>query len=170
MKNLFGMALVAISLIFTACGDSNAAKKVNDANVETSAADAAKAASAAPVMSFDKVMHDFGTIAEGERVQTVFSFTNTGKSDLIIVDARGSCGCTVPSYPKNTPIVPGGTGEITVSFDSNNKPNMQQKTVTISANTESGREMLRIKAMVSPDHVKQAQRNEQARARQQANN
>lgn len=170
MKNLFGMALVAISLIFTACGDSNAAKKVNDANVETSAADAAKAASAAPVMSFDKVMHDFGTIAEGERVQTVFSFTNTGKSDLIIVDARGSCGCTVPSYPKNTPIVPGGTGEITVSFDSNNKPNMQQKTVTISANTESGREMLRIKAMVSPDPVKQAQRNEQARARQQANN
>lgn len=170
MKKLFGLAFLASALFVTACGDNSAAKKVDANNVQTSAADAAAAASEAPIMSFDKVMHDFGTIAEGERVQTVFSFTNTGKSDLVIVDARGSCGCTVPSYPKNTPIPPGGTGEITVSFDSSNKPNMQQKSVTISANTESGREMLRIKAMVSPDPVKQAQRNEQARARQQANN
>ena len=170
MKKFIGIAMIASAVIMTACGDSNAAKKVDDKKVETSAADAAAAATEAPVMTFDKVMHDFGTIAEGERVQTVFSFTNTGKSDLVIVDARGSCGCTVPSYPKNTPIAPGDTGEITVSFDSNNKPNMQQKTVTISANTESGREMLRIKAMVTPDPVKQAQRDEQAKARQQANN
>ena len=170
MKKLLGIAMIGSAVLFTACGDSNAAKKVDDKKVETSAAEAAAAATEAPVMTFDKVMHDFGTIAEGERVQTVFSFTNTGKSDLVIVDARGSCGCTVPSYPENTPIAPGEKGEITVSFDSNNKPNMQQKTVTISANTESGREMLRIKAMVTPDPVKQAQRNEQAKARQQANN
>lgn len=170
MKKLVGIAMVASMMMVASCGDNNAAKKVDAANVETTAADAAAAATQAPVMTFDKVMHDFGTITEGERVQTVFSFTNTGKSDLVIVDARGSCGCTVPSFPKNTPIAPGQTGEITVSFDSNNKPNMQQKTVTISANTESGREMLRIKAMVTPDPVKQAQRNEQARARQQANN
>lgn len=170
MKKLVGIAMVASMTMVASCGDNNAAKKVDAANVETTAADAAAAATQAPVMTFDKVMHDFGTITEGERVQTVFSFTNTGKSDLVIVDARGSCGCTVPSFPKNTPIAPGQTGEITVSFDSNNKPNMQQKTVTISANTESGREMLRIKAMVNPDPVKQAQRNEQARARQQANN
>lgn len=170
MKKILGIAMIASAVVLTACGDSNAAKKVDDKKVETSAADAAAAATEAPVMTFDKVMHDFGTIAEGERVQTVFTFTNTGKSDLVIVDARGSCGCTVPSYPKNTPIAPGEKGEITVSFDSNNKPNMQQKTVTISANTESGREMLRIKAMVNPDPVKQAQRDEQAKARQQANN
>ena len=170
MKKIIGIAMLASAVMISSCGDSNAAKKVDDKNVEASATDAAAAAADAPVMTFDKVLHDFGTIAEGERVQTVFTFTNTGKSDLVIVDARGSCGCTVPSYPKNTPIAPGETGEITVSFDSNNKPNMQQKTVTISANTESGREMLRIKANVTPDPVKQAQRNEQAKARQQANN
>ena len=72
-------------------------------------------------------------------------------------------------YPKNTPIKPGETGQILVSFDSNNKPNMQQKTVTISANTQSGRETLRIKAMVNADPVKQKQRDELAKARQQQN-
>ena len=57
-------------------------------------------------------------------------------------------------------------GEITVSFDSNNKPGNQQKSVTLSANTASGREMLRIKSLVTPDPVKQQQREAQAKARQ----
>lgn len=167
MKKYLLLASSVLSLALVACNDS-ATKKVNQNATE--AATKAAVNTDAPVMTFDKIMHDFGTIKEGERVQTVFSFTNTGNSDLIIVDARGSCGCTVPSYPRNTPIPPGGTGEIMVSFDSNNKPNMQQKTVTLSANTQSGRETLRIKAMVSPDPVKAEQRAAQARARQQANN
>ena len=146
-----------------ACNES-ASKKVNQ---EKATENAEKKAAAFAAMSFDKTMHDFGNIEEGETVQTTFSFTNTGQSDLIIVDARGSCGCTVPDYPKNTPIAPGATGQIVVSFDSSNKPNMQQKTVTISANTASGRETLRIKAMVTPDPVKQKQRDEAAKARQQ---
>lgn len=146
-----------------ACNES-ASKKVNQ---EKATENAEKKAAASAAMSFDKTMHDFGNIEEGETVQTTFSFTNTGQSDLIIVDARGSCGCTVPDYPKNTPIAPGATGQIVVSFDSSNKPNMQQKTVTISANTASGRETLRIKAMVTPDPVKQKQRDEAAKARQQ---
>ena len=122
-------------------------------------------------MTFDKNLHDFGTIQEGETVSTLFTFTNTGKSDLIIVDARGSCGCTVPEYPKNIPISPGGTGTLRVSFNSNNMPNLQQKTVTISANTDSGRESIRIKAMVTPDPAKQRQRDAQqaARLQQQSN-
>jgi len=126
----------------------------------------AKTSTGGPVMTFDKVVHDFGTINEGDKVTTVFNFTNTGNEDLIIVDARGSCGCTVPQYPKNTAIAPGATGEITVSFDSSNKPGNQQKSVTLSANTASGREMLRIKSQVTPDPVKQQQREAQAKARQ----
>ena len=106
-------------------------------------------------MTFDKTVHDFGIINEGEIVQTKFYFTNTGKVDLIIVDARGSSiGTTVPYWPKYVPIAPGGSGEILVSFDSSNKPNMQQRSVTINANTSSGRETLRIKARVSPDPAK----------------
>ena len=52
------------------------------------------------IMTFDKTVHDFGTINEGETVETTFTFTNTGKPDLIIVDARASCeGCIVLNYP-----------------------------------------------------------------------
>lgn len=167
MKKLVLLTLLGAFVMTTAC-DESAAKKVNSTNVQNTNNGTAQSTDA-PVMTFDKVAHDFGTINEGDRVQTTFSFTNTGNSDLIIVDARGSCGCTVPNYPKNTPIPPGGTGEIVVSFDSSNKPNMQQKTVTLSANTQSGREMLRIKAMVTPDPVRQKQREDQARARQQSN-
>ncbi|MDA9572165.1 DUF1573 domain-containing protein, partial [Flavobacteriaceae bacterium] len=124
-------------------------------------------ATGVPAMTFEKVSHDFGTITEGEKVTTSFGFTNTGDADLIIVDARGSCGCTVPQYPKNTPIAPGESGSIVVSFDSSNKPGVQQKSVTLSANTATGREMLRIKSNVTPDPIKQQQREAQAKARQQ---
>jgi hypothetical protein len=156
-----------ICILFTALSacNENASKKVD----QEKAAAASETNTITAAMNFDKVSHDFGTIEEGETVQTAFNFTNTGKADLLIVDARGSCGCTVPKYPKNIPIKPGETGQILVSFDSSNKPNMQQKTVTISANTQSGRETLRIKAMVNADPVKQKQRDDLAKARQQQN-
>lgn len=167
MKKYFILTLSALALTFTACGDNPEKKEAPASAVEASSA---KAVSNAPVMTFDKTIHDFGNIQEGERVETIFTFTNTGKSDLVIVDARGSCGCTVPEYPKNTPIAPGATGSIRVSFDSSNKPNLQQKTVTISANTDSGRETIRIKAMVQADPVKEQQRQAAAAARLQQNN
>ncbi len=164
MKKYFILSLAALALTFTACGE-NTEKK--EAPATAVAASSAKAVSNAPVMTFDKTIHDFGNIQEGQRVETLFTFTNTGKSDLVISDARGSCGCTVPEYPKNTAIAPGASGEIRVSFDSSNKPNLQQKTVTISANTDSGRETIRIKAMVQADPVRQQQREAAAAARLQ---
>ena len=167
MKKFF-YSILSLAFITASCGET-ATKKINQDNVDATAAQAQAATSNSPVMTFNKMSHDFGNINEGDVVTTTFSFTNTGKSDLIIVDARGSCGCTVPQYPKNVPIAPGATGEIMVSFDSNNKPSLQQKAVTISANTESGREMLRIKAMVAPDPVKEKQRQAQAKARQAQN-
>jgi hypothetical protein len=163
------IALIFVcTLLFVAgaCNES-ATKKLDK---EKASQNATETPTATTAMSFDKTLHDFGNIKEGETVQTSFTFTNTGQANLIIVDARGSCGCTVPNYPKNTAIAPGASGEILVSFDSSNKPNMQQKTVTISANTSSGRETLRIKAMVSPDPVKQKQRDDAAKARQQNSN
>ena len=101
-------------------------------------------------ITFDRIFHDFGTIKEGEIAKTIFTFTNTGENDLFIVDAIGSCGCTVPKYPKNIAIKPGETGEIEVNFDSNGRPNLQQKVVKVSANTSTGGELLRIQAFVEP--------------------
>tara|TARA_B100001287_G_C22660422_1_gene520034 strand:+ start:602 stop:1156 length:555 start_codon:yes stop_codon:yes gene_type:complete len=167
MKNYLSILVLTIFLTATYCGE-NVNKK--DSKSENLSSSAITDATDSPIMSFDKTLHDFGNIKEGETVETIFTFTNTGKSDLIIVDARGSCGCTVPEYPKNTPIPPGEGGKIKVSFDSSNKPNMQQKTVTISANTNSGRETIRIKALVQADPVKQKQRDAAAAARAQQNN
>ena len=102
-----------------------------------------------PKVKLDKEIHDFGTIAEGDVVETEFIVTNTGASDLLIVDAKGSCGCTVPEPPKD-PIKPGESAPIKVSFDSKGKPGNQEKTVTLTTNTENGREMFKIKATVTP--------------------
>lgn len=97
---------------------------------------------------FDKDTHDFGKIKQGDDVEYNFKFTNTGKEPLIIENAQGSCGCTVPSYPKE-PVPPGGTGEIHVKFNSAGKSGAQQKTVTLTANTDpSVTTLLTIKADV----------------------
>ena len=164
MKKLLIICIAISFTSFTSCQDGSA-KKINNSN--TSAPPEKSTTAEEPIMTFDNISYDFGTINEGDKVTTKFSFTNTGNADLIIVDARGSCGCTVPEYPKNTPIAPGQSQTITVNFDSSNKPGIQQKSVTLSANTSSGREMLRIKANVTPDPVKQKQREDQAKARQQ---
>jgi len=87
-----------------------------------------------PKFTFEKDVHDFGKIIQGEKVSYSFKFTNTGKSDLIINSANGSCGCTVPNYPKQ-PIPSGGTGQIDITFDSSGKQGKQTKTVTLLSNT-----------------------------------
>ena len=94
-----------------------------------------------PKMEFDDVRYDFGTITQGERVTTYYHFKNTGKSALIITSAKGSCGCTVPSFPKE-PIAPGGEGDIKVVFDSDGKKGRQNKKVTIVANTHPSTNMV----------------------------
>ena len=135
------------AMTFVSCKDK-AAEKVKEENVEIAADRDAKNADY-PVMTFAEVEHDFGTINEGDVVEHKFTFTNTGKAPLVIVSAKGSCGCTVPDWPKE-PVAPGATGEMLVKFNSNGKPNQQTKQVTITANTEAGQEILKIKAMVTP--------------------
>ena len=103
-----------------------------------------------PAFEFAKEDHDFGTIKEGDVVSHVFQFTNTGDVPLIISSATASCGCTVPQWPKE-PVGVGATGEIHVSFNSKNKPGIQNKTITITANTNPKTARLKIKANVSPN-------------------
>ena len=100
-------------------------------------------------MKFDREVHDFGRVKEGEIAKTVFRFTNTGKKPLIISSAMGSCGCTVPSWPKE-PVKPGETGEIKVEFNSEGKKGENEKTVTVNANTNPPTSTLIIKSTVIP--------------------
>lgn len=88
-----------------------------------------------PTMKFEELDHNFGTIKQGESVTYIFKFKNDGKEPLIINTAVGSCGCTVPEYPKE-PIRPNGAGEIKVTFNSTGKSGPQDKTVTITYDTD----------------------------------
>lgn len=103
-----------------------------------------------PQMEFSEKVHDFGRIKEGDVVTKVFTFKNTGEAPLIISNATSSCGCTVPSYPKDTPIAPGEEGEIEVKYNSRGKKNQDNKVVRITANTWPATNNLTIKAFVEP--------------------
>ena len=100
-----------------------------------------------PVFQFAEEEFDFGSITEGESVSHAFKFKNTGKSDLLISSASGSCGCTVPEWPKD-PIPPGKEGVVNVRFNSEGKSGMQHKTITLVANTIPNSKVLTISGEV----------------------
>jgi len=145
MKKISLIALVSISLITFSCKEK-ATEKIENANVEAAAVRDASANKMA-VMSFDKTFHDFGQITQGTPQQTVFTFTNTGDAPLIITDATSSCGCTIPDYPKNTPIAPGQQGQMVVNFNGSGQKQVT-KTINVQANTANGSELLKIQAFV----------------------
>ncbi|RED48285.1 DUF1573 domain-containing protein [Seonamhaeicola aphaedonensis] len=89
---------------------------------------------------------DYGTIEKGSDGVRVFEFTNTGDAPLIISDVKSSCGCTIPSKPKE-PILPGKTGEIKVKYDTN-RVNPIRKTITVISNAETPTVALKIKGLV----------------------
>lgn len=131
------------------CVNENAATKVNKENLDNAKSRDTEIEKGVATISLDKREYDFGTVNEGEIVETVFKVTNSGTTNLVITNATGSCGCTVPVWPK-APIKPGETGDIAVKFNTSGKPNRQMKTVTLTANTESGREVLTLRGSVTP--------------------
>ena len=120
MKKLFLLPLFALSVI------TASAQAPTTSGVERPGG---------PTMKFEELDHNFGTIKQGESVTHIFKFKNDGKEPLIINTAVGSCGCTVPEYPKE-PIRPNGAGEIKVTFNSTGKSGPQDKTVTITYDTD----------------------------------
>jgi hypothetical protein len=101
----------------------------------------------APEFKFEEEEYNFGTIKQGEVVTHIFAFTNTGKEPLIITSASGSCGCTVPEWPKE-PIKKSDKGSVKVTFNSAGKMGMQDKTVTIQSNAKSNPKVIHIKGNV----------------------
>jgi len=149
MKKIVCIVVVMAAFAVTSCKKENASSKVKPENIEAAAARDAEISKGVPFIEWDKIEHDFGTLDNGEKVETVFTLTNTGEGDLVITGARGSCGCTVPDWPK-TPVKPGDTAKIKVAFNSTNKKNKTTNTVTLTTNTEKGNEVVRIKAFVNP--------------------
>jgi len=138
---IFGLVLVMAACQSNRQSDENALQEVSvedgsvadiirnpaSANEPTDTVNVAK-------MAFEETQHEYGVVDAGEIVEHAFTFTNTGKVPLVINDARSTCGCTVPEYPK-APIAPGESGVINVRFNTKGKFGQQIKPVTIVANT-----------------------------------
>lgn len=99
-------------------------------------------------MDFEDTVHDFGKMHEGEAASHAFTFTNNGKAPLLISNAAGSCGCTVPDYP-HEPVAPGQSAVVSVKFNSTGKTGHQNKTVNIFTNSKKGTHVLTITAEVT---------------------
>jgi hypothetical protein len=146
MKKITVIFIAVLTLGIVSCKD-NAASKIKAANLEIAKERDAKINLGSPIAEFDKTEFEFGTINEGEVIDGVFSITNVGKVDLLILDAKPSCGCTVPSWPKE-PIQPGATAELKFKFNSRGKVGNNNKSITLKTNTEKGTEILRVKGIV----------------------
>ncbi len=154
MKKAILMFAAVGAMLFTGCKDNNASDKVKAENVETAAERDAKE-NVYPEITFDETEYDFGKIAKGSPVEHTFKFTNTGRAPLVITNASSSCGCTVPTYHKNETIAPGETGEVVVKYNGSGNGQVT-KTVTLSANTEQGKEQIKIKAFVEAEATNKA--------------
>lgn len=165
------LLIVAFGAVFTACSDRKSEKKIAELESRLAELEGKKTAATTTVPSpatepvknekpegplpkfqFETVDHDFGTVQEGEVVEYTYSFKNVGDAPLVIQSAQGSCGCTVPDWSKQ-PIPVGGTGFVKAKFNSKGFSNIQNKTVTVTANTWPKQTVLRFKAMVAKADV-----------------
>jgi len=155
MKKLVYLGMFLFAAVSSSCSDGKNEKRIAELEeklaamentnvtptvntpVTSSAANATvetKPEGPLPVMKFTEDLYDFGTIEQGDVVEHTFSFKNTGEAPLIIQNASASCGCTIPSWPKD-PVAVGETAEIKVKFNSRGKSGQQNKPVSITANT-----------------------------------
>ena len=159
MKSIWISILATIVLLFWACRDQpvsgNDASRdkfeptgdISDLVYNPVRPDGTIDSSFLPIISWEETTFDFGTISEGDVVKKDFHFTNTGTAPLLIHDARSTCGCTIPEWP-DKPVAPNAQGTISVKFDSKNKEGVQNKQVTIFANTYPNKSTLTIKGKV----------------------
>jgi hypothetical protein len=98
---------------------------------------------------FTEETHDFGEVPEGPLAEYDFEFKNVGKEPIIIQEAHGSCGCTVPKWPQE-PILPGKKGVIHVAYTSAGRPGPINKDVTINSNAQQSPMVLHIRGNVKP--------------------
>lgn len=154
MKKLVFVSTIALSAFMFSCNSDAPAATEETVSTETTVVEPVTSepvevptavVSDPTTLSVDRMEHDFGKIPDTAPVETKFVITNTGDKPLLISDAQGSCGCTVPVYPKE-PIAPGESRDIEVSFNPSGKSGAQNKTVTITANTEPAQTIINLKS------------------------
>lgn len=165
MLKQFKVSILAVLVLgfMASCQSGN--KDVRDAAQQSVVSNTTPAAPTAPAtkpqapavpagpttnIEFKETSYDFGTIQQGEKVSHKFVFTNTGKEPLVFTNAKGSCGCTVPTWPRES-IAPGGTGEVSVVFNSKNKKGKRNQKVTLTGNTDPPQTFIYMTGTVNVD-------------------
>ncbi|HUH35649.1 MAG TPA: DUF1573 domain-containing protein [Moheibacter sp.] len=139
MKKTMILSGIIASFALTSCKQENATKHFSEEEKQEQAELVVDPATAA-ALTFDSQVYDFGDLPAKAKVDHYVKFTNTGASPLIIKNAVGSCGCTVPIWPKE-PIAPGATDSMKITYDAGNQMGRQQKIVTLTTNTVKGKEV-----------------------------
>ena len=139
MNKWIQSGLVLIAVLLAACSGRTSHKTEN-----RSVSDTGKA-----VITFMEYEHQFGKVREGEKAGCIFTFENTGTSDLVIIAATTTCGCTVPEYDRK-PVSPGEKGKMEVVFDTSGRNGIQSKIITVRSNAVTPVVMLKITADVIP--------------------
>lgn len=141
--------VIILSLIALFC----ASFSVNAQNADNGKKDAAKTENTkkgkvkVAEITFESLEYDYGNIYKGDNGECEFKFKNTGKAPLTITNCRASCGCTVPSWPKD-PIAPGKTAVIRVKYDTNRIGTIN-KSITVSSDAVNNSVVLHIKGYIS---------------------
>ena len=141
--------ILFVGLISYSINGQEKVKVVEDVNKTNEAVAKVKADPNAPVFEFERKIVDYGAIEKGSEGVYDFKFKNIGKSPLIISNVKGSCGCTVPSAPKE-PIMPGASGIIKVKYDTN-RVGPISKTITITSNASEPKKVIRVKGLVKKE-------------------
>ena len=105
----------------------------------------------APEITFEETVHDFGKIQFKGVAEFEFTFTNTGKEPLLILDCPSGCGCTVPTCPKDKPIKPGDKGSIKVKYTNTHIAGKFEKHFTVKTNAKNSSVMVTIKGEILPN-------------------
>jgi len=142
MRKIIILSLVILALITSNCG-SGTGKNSTRSSPDTSAGTSE--------IVFREYQHDFGKVAEGEKVSFTFTFDNKGTADIVLSSATTTCGCTVPKYDKK-PIPPGANGNLEVVFDTSGRNGMQTKIITVKSNALTPVVLLKITAEVVTDN------------------
>lgn len=147
MQKISFILILLLGMTLVSCNNDSTKKLDTDVVNNFKSASEGDKVYNSPRITFKKAEHDFGKIIQGEFVRYSYRYTNTGKADLIISKVSTSCGCTVPTYSKQ-PLAPGKSNMIEVIFDTRGKKGIQNKTVTILANSVPNKTVLRLKANI----------------------
>lgn len=145
MKSTTTYIVLALAIFLGACG-ANPEVSTDLVNIPGSAS--GEVSDKIPVMTFKESLLDFGSVAEGEVIEHLFTFENTGNAPLILTTIETTCGCTVAKNWTKEPIAPGDRGSFSVEFDTNRRPGFQNKTITVLANTAPARNEVKIQGTV----------------------